>query len=53
MTKCLSQLKLPYEMLKSAFEDNMENRQAIHNCLCKAEITRAGVTKSGPTFKDD
>ena len=40
MAKRLGQLKLPYEVLKSAFEDNMDNIQAFHECLREAGITR-------------
>lgn len=40
MAKRLSQLKLPYEMLQSTFEDNFDDRQAFYGYLRKAGITR-------------
>ena len=40
MAKCLSRLKITYEMLKSAFEDNVDDRQAFHDFLRGAGITR-------------
>ena len=40
MAKSLSQLKLLYETLQSAFEDNIDDRHAFYNCLRKAGITR-------------
>ena len=40
MAKSVSQLKLSYETLQSAFEDNIDDRQAFYDCLRKAGITR-------------
>ena len=51
MAKRLGQLKLPYEVLKSAFEDNMDDIQAFHECL--REAGKLGVTKSGVTFENE
>ena len=42
IAKRLGELDLPYDMLKSAFEDNMDDSQAFHECLRKAGITRKG-----------
>ena len=40
MAKCLSRLNMTYEMLKSAFEDNVDDRQAFYDFLRGAGITR-------------
>ena len=54
MAKCLSRLKISYEMLKSAFEDNVDDSQAFHDFLHGAGITRkAWCEKSGTIFEDE
>ena len=54
MAKCLGELELPYDMLKPAFEDNMDNSQAFHECLHKPESPgKDGVIKFGLTFEDE
>ena len=54
MAKSLSQLKLSYEMLKLAFEESIDDREAFYDYLRKAESPgKSGVRKSGPTFEDE
>lgn len=40
MSKCFSQLELSYDSLKSAFNDNIDDRQAFYNHLRTAGIKR-------------
>ena len=51
MSKCLSQLELPYDTMKSAFEDNIDDRQAFYDHLKGAGINRKVWRKEfGITF---
>ena len=40
MSKCLSQLELSYDTMKSAFEDNTDDRQVFYDYLKGAGINQ-------------
>ena len=40
MSKCLSQLELSYDTMKSAFEDNIDDRHAFYDYLRRAGLNR-------------